>query len=183
MAPTWPQESPEKQEGHDDTNNREEETVKTLTTVAALLSCVLFSAGPALADNTITIDGNLKYTNYTVGNALNVTIPYTATCNIVFSGLSLRVPNGFTPKGVTGSIASVTGTPASGAAGTSGSVSFDLTFTTLKHAGNAKDFGMAHLNLLLGVDEDCDPETGDVDGVDGSATIPIQISVSTASHP
>jgi len=157
--------------------------VKTWTTVAALLSCVLFSAGPALAENAITIDGNLQYKNYTAGDTLNVTIPYTATCNIVFSGLSLRVPNGFTPKGVTGSIATVTGTPASGAAGTSGSVSFDLTFGTLKHAGKAKDFGMAHLSLVLGVDEDCNPATGDVDGIDGSVTIPVQISVSTASHP
>jgi hypothetical protein len=156
---------------------------KTWTTVAALLSCALFSAGPALAAGGITIDGNLKYTNYTEGDTLNVTIPYTAKCNIVFSGLSLRVPNGFTPKGVTGTIATVTGTPASGAAGTSGSVSFDITFNTLKHAGKAKDSGMAHLSLVLGVDEDCDPATGDVDGVDGSVTIPVHISVSTASHP
>jgi hypothetical protein len=158
--------------------------VKIWTTVAAaLLSCALFSAGPALAQNDITIDGNLQYTKYTAGDTLHVTIPYTGTCNIVFSGLSLRVPNGFTPKGVTGSIANVTGTPASGAAGTSGSVSFDLTFSALKHAGKAKDFGMAHLSLALGVDEDCNPATGDVDGVDGSVTLPIQVSVSTASHP
>jgi hypothetical protein len=157
--------------------------VKTWTAVAALLGCVLISAGPAVAEHGITIDGNLKYTKYTAGDVLNVTIPYTATCNVVFSGLSLRVPNGFTPKGVTGSLANVTGTPASGAAGSSGSVSFDLTFNTLKHAGKAKDFGTAHLSLVLGVDEDCDPATGDVDGVDGSVTLPIEISVSTASHP
>jgi len=171
--------------------------MKTWTVGAAFLSCVLLVAGPALAttefsrgqtvvtvgENTITADSTVQYVSYTTGETIHVTLDYTATCNLVFSGLTLRVPNPFTPKGVTGAIAHVTGTPPSGAAGLSGSVSFDLTFNTLKRAGKAKDFGMAHLNLVLGVDEDCNPATGDADGVDGSTTIPVQISVSTASHP
>jgi len=172
--------------------------MKTWTAGAALLSCVLLSSAPALAttefsrdqstvtvdSNSITADSNVKYITYTAGETINVTLDYSATCNILFSGLALKVPNPFTPpKWVTGSIVTVTGTPASGTPGTSGSVTFDLTFFTLKHAGKAKDFGMVHLNLILGVDEDCDPATGDSDGIDGSITIPVQISVSTASHP
>jgi hypothetical protein len=172
--------------------------MKTWTAGAALLGCVLLSSGPALAttefsrgqsteavgSNTITADSNVKYVSYTTGETINVTLDYTSTCNIVFSGLTLKVPNPFTPpKWVTGSVANVTGTPTAGAAGTSGSVSFDLTFDTLKHAGKAKDFGMVHLNLVLGVDEDCSLATGDADGLDGSTTIPVQVSVSTVSHP
>jgi hypothetical protein len=42
---------------------------------------------------------------------------------------------------------------------------------------------MAHLNLVLGVDSDCDPATGDTSGIDESVSIGVQISVSTASHP
>jgi len=173
--------------------------MKTWTAGAALLSCVLLSSNPALAtttefsrgqsvetagSNTITADSNVKYVLYTTGETINVALDYTSTCDIVFSGLTLKVPNPFTPpKWVTGSIANVTGTPISGGAGTSGSVTFDLTFNTLKHAGKAKEFGMVHLNLVLGVDEDCNSTTGDGDGLDGSITIPVQISVSTATHP
>ena len=172
--------------------------MKTWIAGVVFLTGVLLAAGPARAttefsrgqtvetvgENTITADSTVQYVSYTTGETIHVTLDYTATCNLVFSGLALRVPNPFTPpKSVTGSMADVTGTPTSGAASTSGSVSFDLTFNTLKHAGKAKDFVMVHLNLVLGVDEDCNPATGDADGVDGSTTIPVQISVSTASHP
>ena len=154
--------------------------------VALFGPSLLLSAGAALADdttvgsNTITVQNNLKFVNQTAGTPIHVVLDYTATCNVVFSGVTLRVPNGFTPKGVSGSIANVTG-PAG--PGTSGEVTFDLTFDTLKQAGKAKSFGMAHLSLALGADEDCNPATGDANGVDGSVTIPLQVSASTASHP
>src|SRR5207245_2390101 len=63
-----------------------------------------------------------------------------------------------------------------------GSVTFDIVFTSLKSAGK-KDFGVAHLNLVIGVDSDFDPTTGDSAGIDESVTIGVQISASTASHP
>ena|SRR5438128_10545741 len=138
-----------------------------------LLSCVLLSSGPALAQttefargqtivvvgaNTITADNNVKFVNYTADETIPVTLNYSATCNILFSGLTLRLPQSFTPaKGVSGTI-------------------------RLKTAGK-KDFGVAHLNLVIGVDSDCDPTTGDAAGIDESVTIGGQISVSTASHP
>ena len=80
---------------------------------------------------------------------------------------------------LTDQVSGVTGTPG---VGTTGSVTFDIQFTSLKHAGK-KHFGVAHLNLVLGVDEDCNLTTGDANGVDGSTTIGVQISGSTASHP
>jgi len=162
-----------------------------------LLSCVLLSSGPALAQttefargqttvvvgaNTITADNNVKFVNYTARETIPVTLNYSATCNILFGGLPLRLPQSFTPaNGVSGSVSGVTGTP-QGAASTSGSVTFDIVFTSLKTAGK-KDFGVAHLNLVIGVDSDCDPATGDGAGIDESVTIGVQISASTASHP
>jgi hypothetical protein len=164
----------------------------------ALLGCLLLSSDPALAattefsrgqttvtvgSNTITADNNVKFVGYTAGDTITVTLNFSSTCNVVFSGLTLRSPNPFTPhRGVTGAISNVTGTPAPGSASTTGSVTFDIRFDTLKHAGK-KDFGMAHLSLVLGVDEDCNPATGDADGVDGASSIGVQLSVSTASHP
>jgi hypothetical protein len=108
--------------------------MKAWTAGAALLSCVFLSSAPALATtdfsrgettvtvdaNSITADSNVKYVNYTGGETINVTLDYSATCNILFSGLALRCPIRSRPKSVTGSIASVTGTSARGAA--SGSV-------------------------------------------------------------
>ena len=164
-----------------------------------LLSCVLLSSGPALAQttttefsrgqttvvvgaNTITADNNVKFVDYTADETITVTLNYLATCNILFGGLTLRLPQSFTPpKGVSGTISGVNGTP-QGTAGTSGSVTFDITFASLKNAGK-KDFGVAHLNLVLGVDSDCNPATGDGAGIDESVTIGVQISASTASHP
>jgi len=158
-----------------------------------LLSCVLLSSGPALAQttefsrgqttvvvgaNTITADNNVKFVNYTADETIRVTLSYSATCNILFGGLTLRLPQSFTPANVSGTISSVSGTPT---AGTSGSVTFDIAFASLKNAGR-KDFGVAHLNLVLGVDSICNPATGTA-GIDESVTIGVQISASTAAHP
>ncbi len=165
--------------------------------VTLLLSCVLLSSGPAQAQttefsrgqttavvgsNTIMADNNVKFVNYTAGETIPVTLNYSATCNILFGGLTLRLPQSFTPaNAVSGTISGVNGTP-QGAASTSGSVTFDIVFDSLKTAGK-KDFGVAHLNLVIGVDSDCDPATGDGAGIDESVTIGVQISVSTAAHP
>ena len=77
-----------------------------------LLSGVLLSSGPALAQttefsrgqttvvvgaNTITADNNVKFVNYTADETIPVTLSYSATCNIVFGGLTLRLPQPFTP--------------------------------------------------------------------------------------
>src|SRR3989442_11057947 len=106
-----------------------------------LLSCVLLSSGPALAQttefargqttmvvgaNTITADNNVKFVNYTADERIPVTLNYSATCNVLFGGLPLRLPQSFTPpKAVSGTISGVNGTP-QGAAGVSGSVTFDI---------------------------------------------------------
>ena len=172
--------------------------VATNLVIAAvtLLSCVLLSSGPALAQttefargqtivvvgtNTITADNNVKFVNYTADETIPVTLNYSATCNILFGGLTLRLPQSFTPPNVSGTISGVSGTPL-GTVGTSGSVAFDIVFTSLKKAGK-KDFGVAHLNLVLGVDSDRNPATGDTAGIDESITIGVQISASTVSHP
>ena len=175
-----------------------EPLVATNLVIAAvtLLSCVFLSSGPALAQttefargqtivvvgtNTITADNNVKFVNYTADETIPVTLNYSATCNILFGGLTLRLPQSFTPPNVSGTISGVSGTPL-GTVGTSGSVAFDIVFTSLKKAGK-KDFGVAHLNLVLGVDSDRNPATGDTAGIDESITIGVQISASTVSHP
>ena len=79
-------------------------------------------------------------------------------------------------------IASVSGAPAPGCATNSGTVTFDLTFSTLEPAPTGAQSGLARLNLVLGVDRGCDLATGDPDGVDGATTIPVEIWVSTDSH-
>jgi hypothetical protein len=162
-----------------------------------LLSCVLLSSGPAFAQatefsrgqttvvvdlNTITAENNVKFVNYTEGELLTITLNYSATCNIVFSGMTLRQPQPFTPaKGKTGgTFALVSGTPLT--PDITGSVTFTIAFSPLKPTGS-KSFATAHLNLVLGVDSDCDPATGDASGIDESATIGVQVKVSTASHP
>jgi hypothetical protein len=176
-----------------------------LASVVALLCCSLLSSNPVLGaaaefsrgqttemvgSNSITVDNNVKFVNYTAGEVLTVTLEFSSTCNIVFSGLTLRTPRPFTPpRFVNGSISNVTGAPSPGVPGTAGSVTFDIQFDKLKptgmmmNMGMMRDFAMAHLNLVLGVDEDCNPATGDAHGVDGSATIGVQISVLTAPHP
>ena len=92
-----------------------------------LLSCVLLSSGPAsgateftrgqttvtVGDNTITAENNVKFVDYTEGEMLTVTFNYSATCNIVFGGLSVRLPQPFTPNnGKVGATTSmISGTP------------------------------------------------------------------------
>ena len=168
--------------------------MKTWTIVAILIGGVLLSSAPAIAQtefsreqavitlgsNTLTVDDSVQYVFYTAGTTFPVTLNYSATCNIVFSGLTLHLPNAFTPRGVNGTLTLVGGTPTT--PGTGGSVTFDLDYTALKHTP-VKDFGVAHLTLVLGVDEDCNPATGDSSGLDGAVNIGVAISVSTARHP
>ena len=164
--------------------------VRILATVVALLGSVLLSSDPVFAvselsrrhttvhvgSNSITADRNLTFGDYTKGRTFTVTLDFASTCHVVFSGLTLRSPNPFTPRGAGGAISDVSGTPSPGQAGTTGSVTFDIRFDALHHQPT-KDFGVAHLNLVLGVDEDCQPSTGDADGVDESTNIPIKITV------
>ena len=78
-----------------------------------------------------------------------------------------------------GDIGNVTGVPARGDSASTGSVTFDLKFNSLsRDAGDGDVSGLVRLNLVLGVDKDCDLATGDTDGVDGSTTIRVDISVS-----
>jgi hypothetical protein len=128
-----------------------------------------------VGDNTVTLDRLVKYVEYKAGETLAVTLNYTATCNVVLADLALRPRNGFTPRVVTGTLENVSGA-------TAGEITFDLTFATLRKAGQ-KEHGKAHLTLELGVDSDCDPETGDDDGVDDTIKVPVKISVSTVDHP
>ena len=153
----------------------------------------LFKAGKTVAyGNDITVTNNVKYVNYIFsladgGETLHVTLPFKGSCKIevcplisevcnggaAFVSLGSRVPNGFTPKGVTGVVENVvldnTVSPHT--------VSFDLTFDTLKDTGS-KQFGVAHLDLNLAVDDDCNVATDDV-----PLKIGVQVSASTASHP
>src|SRR2546430_2820366 len=109
-----------------------------------LLSCVLLSSGPALAQttefargqttvvvgaNSITADNNVKFVNYPADETVPVTLSYSATCNIVIGGLPIRLPQPFTPANVSGTISGVGGT-ALGTVGTSGAVTFDIVFTS-----------------------------------------------------
>ena len=169
--------------------------MRAWTGVVTLLGCLLLSSASVLAQtefsreqavvsvgsNTITADDSIQYVHYTTGTTFPVTLNFSATCNILFGGLALHLPNSFTPRGVTGTFTLVGGTP-SGTADISGSVTFNLDYTALKHTP-FKDFGVAHLSLVLGVDEDCNSGTGDGNGLDGSVTIQVAISVSTARHP
>lgn len=136
-----------------------------------------------LDENAVTVERAVRYVEYAAGDTLSITLNFEGTCNVVFGDLALRGPNPFTPRAVSGTLANVAGAPEAGAPATSGSVTFDLTFDTLKKAGKAKQFGLAHMTLVLGVDEDCDPSTGDDDGVDGTLSLPVKVFVSTATHP
>jgi hypothetical protein len=166
------------------------------TITALALLALAAGAGPALAteelrrvtttievdENAVTLVRLLKLVEYTAGETLAIGLEFSGTCNLVFQDLALRPRNGFTPRAATGTLASVVGTPAAGAPDTAGVVNLELTFDTLRKAGG-KEHGKAHLTLLLGVDSDCDPATGDEDGVDDTLKIPVKVSVSTADHP
>jgi len=114
------------------------------------------------------------------GETIAVTLDYSAGCNIVFQDL-VRGPLAGR-RGAVAEIARVDGTPAPGRATNSGTVTFDLTFSTLEPTPTGAQSGLARLNMVLGVDRDCDLATGDPDGVDGATTIPVQISVTTDSQ-
>ena len=160
----------------------------------ALLCCLVLSSSLAFAEaaeisrgqstvtigqNIITADSGVKCGGYRPGEKITVTLSYSGTCNLVFSGLTLQ-PRPFAPfRGVTGEIANVRGTPKGGRAGIAGSAAFDITFHMLRRASTGEESGVARLDLVLGLDRDCDLATGDADGVDGPTTIGVQISVST----
>jgi len=162
--------------------------MKALVGLWALLACFFLSTGLAAAvddlfktgsttvtvgNNDITVTNNFKYVNF-LGPTLNVTLTFAGECGVSFVSLGPRVPKGFTPRGVTGTVANVDGTT------TPGTVTFDLTFNTLKTAGRSKMFGMAHIDLNLAVDDDCtDTDTTE----DVPLKVGVQVSASTASHP
>jgi len=129
--------------------------------------------------NAITVDNDVKYVSYEVGEQIPITIEYSATCNIVFNGLGAFRARPFTPMAAAGQIANIGGTPRPGGAATAGSVTFDMQFTKLGATPGGGQSGLARLDLVLGVDKDCNLATGDPDGVDRSATIRVLISVST----
>src|SRR5437867_6086794 len=97
-----------------------------------------------------------------------------ATCNVVFGGLTLVRRAPFGPSaGVSGDITNITAVPAKGYPASMGSVTSDLKFNSLgRDAGDGDVSGLVRLNLVLGVDKDCDLATGDTDGVDGSTRAP-----------
>ena len=157
------------------------------------LGCLLLASLPALAAalegsrsqttvtverNAITVDNDVKYVGYEVGERIQITLEYLATCNIVFNGLGPFKARPFTPATVTGQIGNVNGTPRPGGAATTGGVTFDMQFTRLGATPGGAQSGLARLDLVLGVDKDCDLATGDPDGVDRATTIRVLISVS-----
>jgi hypothetical protein len=166
-----------------------------LVRVLACLGALLLSWHPAWAgatesargrttvrveQNTITVDHKVTYVDYAVGEWLGVTVGYAATCSVVFKGLALRRPAPFIPTGpVSGEIDNVSGTPVAGQAAKTGSATFDIRFNTLNKATSGAQSGVARVNLVLGVDKDCDLATGDADGVDRSTTIRVEIEVTT----
>lgn len=130
--------------------------------------------------NAIVVDYEVKYADYAVGEWIPVTVEYSATCNIVFKALALRTPTPFVPsRFVTGEIDNVGGTPLAGHAAKAGKATFDIRFNALSQVETGGQSGVGRLNLVLGVDKDCDLATGDADGMDRTTTIPVQIGVST----
>lgn len=132
--------------------------------------------------NAITVDNDLKYVAYAQDETIRVTLDYSATCNVVFAGLTMFRPVPFSPRTVTGSMGNVRGTPLPEHPGNRGSVSFDLRFTTLNETSPGAKSGLARLNLVLGVDKDCDLATGDSDGIDRPITIRAQVRVTTEAE-
>lgn len=150
--------------------------VFSLPAGAAFASDDIFQTGETTVtkgSNAITIDNNVKYINYVEDDTLHVTLHYTATCDVLITGLTARKKE-FTPKGVTGTVPTNVNFPL--ITGASGDITFDLQFTSLKHAGQ-KSFGMAHLSLALSADADCNTIT------DTPVNVGVQVSASTADHP
>lgn len=167
--------------------------MRTLPSILMLLGWLLSSSSPALAcamessrgqatisigRNTIIVDSSVKYVGYLAGETITVTFDYSARCNIVFKELTRARRRG----APTEEIADVSGTPAAGRGTNTGAVTFDISFTALGQTAAGAQSGLARLNLVLGVDRDCDLATGDPDGVDAPTVIPVEISVSTDSQ-
>ena len=105
--------------------------------LACLGAMLLLSRHPALAgtresarsqttmrveQNTIPFNSKVTYAEYAVGEWLGGTVGSSATCPVVFKGLTRRQPTPFMPSGqVTGAIANVNGTPLAGQAAKTGS--------------------------------------------------------------
>jgi hypothetical protein len=53
----------------------------------------------------------------------------------------------------------------------------------LSKAATGAQSGVGRVNLVLAADKDCDHTTGDADGMDRSATIRVDIGVSTEATP
>ncbi|HYB43932.1 MAG TPA: hypothetical protein VEL75_19285, partial [Candidatus Methylomirabilis sp.] len=127
-------------------------------------------------------DSVVKFGDYVPGERISITLEYSATCNIVFSGLALWRAAPFSPpRLVSGTVSNASGTPRPGSAGTTGSATFDIVFSTLNKTATGAQSGVARLDLTLGVDKDCDLGTGDFDGID--RTIPIRVIISVSSDP
>jgi len=169
--------------------------MRILIPALTVLGCLLLPSSPVFArakensrdqttitidQNTITAHNSVKYEGYKPGETITVTLEFSATCNIVFNGLTLwKVIPFAPPRIVTGEIAGVSGTPNTGTAATDGSVTFNIKFNTLNLTPTGAESGLARLDLVLGVDKDCNLATGDPDGIDTSTTIRVQIWVST----
>jgi hypothetical protein len=172
--------------------------MRTVFRGLTVLGCLFLSPSPAFAgatelargrttqsidQNAITADNSVRYGGYVAGERITVRLDYSATCNVVFGGLTLFRPTPFAPPGiVTGEIAKVKGTPMAGHPAKTGSVTFIIRFNTLKEAPTGTRSGLARLNLALGADKDCDLATGDSDRMDRSTTVRVQISVSSDSE-
>ena len=128
--------------------------------------------------NAIAVDRDVTYGGYAPGERLDVAVEYSATCKVVFKSLALFRASPFAPvRTVTGDLGNIRGTPPPNHAATTGMVTFDLRFNTLGQTPAGGQTGLARLDLVLGVDKDCDLATGDTDGVDRSVTIRIQVRV------
>ncbi len=105
----------------------------------------------------------MRYGGYVAGETIPITLEYMATCNVVFGGLTLVRRAPFGPSaGVSGDIGNIAAVPAKGYPASMGSVTFDLKFNSLgRDAGDGDVSGLVRLNLVLGVDKDCDLATGD----------------------
>jgi len=148
------------------------------TLAAALVESSRDQTTLSIGRNTIIADSSVKYVGYLASETITVTLEYSASCNIVFKDLARARRRGAAAE----EIGNVSGTPAPGRATNTGAVTFDLRFTAEGQTAAGAQSGLAQLNLVLGVDRDCDLATGDPDGVDAPTVIPIQISVSTDSQ-
>jgi hypothetical protein len=76
--------------------------------------------------NAITVDNDVEYVTYARGETIRIMLDYSATCNVVFDGLTMFKPVPFSPPTVTGNVGNVRGTPPPARPSNIGSVTFDL---------------------------------------------------------